>query len=79
MNSLNIDFRDGCLRILATKDGSVRYSKLIKDFSLDDRKSAKETLVLSNKRIWREKRKGQYHSPFRDCQAQDISNSFNGV
>lgn len=45
MNSLNIDFRDGCLRILVIKDGSVKYSKLVKDFSLTDLKSAKEKLA----------------------------------
>ena len=45
MNSLNIDFRGGCLRILVVKDGSVRYSKLVKDFSLTDLKSAKEKLA----------------------------------
>jgi Tfp pilus assembly PilM family ATPase len=45
MNSLNIDFRGGCLRILVVKDGSVKYSKLVKDFSLTDLKSAKEKLA----------------------------------
>jgi Tfp pilus assembly PilM family ATPase len=45
MSSLNIDFRDGCLRILVIKDGSVKYSKLVKDFSLTDLKSAKEKLA----------------------------------
>ena len=49
MNSLNIDFRDGCLRILAAKDGSVKYTKLIKNFSLDDLKTAKETLLSAIK------------------------------
>lgn len=45
MNSLNIDFRDGWLRILVVKDGSVKYSKLAKDFSLTDLESAKEKLA----------------------------------
>jgi hypothetical protein len=49
MNSLNIDFRDGCLRILAAKDGSVKYTKFIKNFSLDDQKTAKETLASAIK------------------------------
>ena len=45
MNSLNIDFRGACLRILVVKDGSVRYSKLVKGFSLTDLKAAKEKLA----------------------------------
>ena len=49
MNSLNIDFRDNCLRILAAKDGSVRYTKLIRNFSLDDLKTAKLTLASAIK------------------------------
>ena len=44
MNSLNIDFSDNCLRILAAKNNSVSYTKLIRNFSLDDLKTAKETL-----------------------------------
>ena len=46
MNSLGIDFRDGCLRILALKDGSVRYAKAVRNFSVSDPKSAQETLSL---------------------------------
>lgn len=57
MNSLNIDFRDGCLRILVVKDGSVRYSKLVKDFSLTDLKSAKEKLASEIKEAGGKKRK----------------------
>jgi hypothetical protein len=49
MSSLNIDFRDGCLRIILTKDSSVKYSKLIKDFSITDERSAKEILVSAIK------------------------------
>jgi len=49
MNSLNIDFRDNCLRILTAKDGSVKYTKLIRNFSLDDLKTAKETLASAIK------------------------------
>ncbi|OGW52625.1 MAG: hypothetical protein A2Y81_05280 [Nitrospirae bacterium RBG_13_43_8] len=49
MNLLNIDFRDGCLRITVTKAGSVKYSKIIKDFSLADEKSASETLASAIK------------------------------
>jgi hypothetical protein len=49
MNSLNIDFRDNCLRILAAKDGSASYTNLIKNFSLDDLKTAKETLASAIK------------------------------
>ena len=45
MNSLNIDFRGGFLRILVVRDGSVRYSKLVKGFSLADMKSASEKLL----------------------------------
>lgn len=57
MNSLNIDFRDGCLRILVTKDGSVKYSKLVKNFSLTDLKSAKEKLASEIKEAGGKKRK----------------------
>lgn len=49
MNSFGIDFRDGCLRILSTKDGSVRYAKTAKNFSMIDRKSAQETLTSAVK------------------------------
>lgn len=44
MNAIGIDFRDGCLRILALKDGSVRYAKTVKKFSMSDRKTAQENL-----------------------------------
>ncbi|MCG2721353.1 MAG: hypothetical protein L6290_04970, partial [Thermodesulfovibrionales bacterium] len=57
MNSLNIDFRDGWLRILVVKDGSVKYSKLVKDFSLTDLKSAKEKLASEIKEAGGKKRK----------------------
>jgi hypothetical protein len=49
MNSLNIDFRDNCLRILAAKDGSATYTNLIKNFSLDDLRTAKGTLASAIK------------------------------
>jgi hypothetical protein len=45
MNSFGIDFRDSCLRILSTKDGSVIYAKTVRSFSMIDRKSARETLA----------------------------------
>ncbi len=45
MNSLNMDFRGGFLRILVVRDGSVRYSKLVKGFSIADMKSASEKLL----------------------------------
>lgn len=44
MNSFGIDFRDSCLRILALKDGSVRYAKAVRNFSMSDRKTAQENL-----------------------------------
>ena len=43
---LNIDFRDDCLRILITRNGSVKYSKLVRDFPPVDSVSAKEVLAL---------------------------------
>lgn len=45
MSSLNIDFRDNCLRLLVAKDAIPKYSKLVKDFSIDDEKSASELLA----------------------------------
>lgn len=45
MNSLNIDLRDGCLRILVMKDKSVKYSKTISDFLITDGESAARVLA----------------------------------
>lgn len=45
MNSLNMDFRGGFLRVLVVRDGSVRYSKLVKGFSVADMKSASGKLL----------------------------------
>jgi hypothetical protein len=58
MNSFGIDFRDGCLRILSTKDGSVRYAKTVKNFSMIDRKSAQETLTSAVKEAGIKRGKG---------------------
>jgi Tfp pilus assembly PilM family ATPase len=57
MNSIGIDFRDGCLRILALKDGSARYAKAVRNFSVSDPISAQETLssLLKEAGIKREK------------------------
>ena len=59
MTSLNIDLRDTCLRILVVKEGTPRYSKLIKDFSLDDEKSSTERLASEIKEAGG--KKGQVH------------------
>jgi hypothetical protein len=45
MNSLNIDFRDGHLRILIVEGGAVRYSKMVTDFPVDDVESSRERLA----------------------------------
>jgi len=45
MTSLNIDFRDNGLRLLVIKNGTPKYSKLVRYFSLDDEKSAAERLA----------------------------------
>jgi hypothetical protein len=49
LTSLNIDLRDKCLRILVAKDGTPKYSKLIKDFPHDDETSATERLASAIK------------------------------
>lgn len=57
MNSLNIDFRDGCLRVLVLKDGSVRYSKLVRSFSVDDGASVKDMVTSEIKKAgWKKGR-----------------------
>jgi Tfp pilus assembly PilM family ATPase len=45
MTLLGIDFRDGCLRFLSIKDGSVTHAKVVRNVSVTDRKSAGETLA----------------------------------
>lgn len=59
MTSMNIDFRDRCLRILVVKDGTPKYSKLVKDFSLDDEKSATERIASEIKEA--DGKKGRVH------------------
>lgn len=59
MTSLNIDLRDTCLRILAVKEGNPTYSNLIKDFPLDNEKSATERLASEIKEAGG--KKGQVH------------------
>ncbi len=44
MNSLNIDFRDSCLRVLKVESGKFAGTSLVSDFSLTDRASAIKTL-----------------------------------
>ncbi|MEW6110104.1 MAG: PilN domain-containing protein [Nitrospirota bacterium] len=44
MSSLNLDLRDGSLRILFAKDDTVKYSGFVKDFPVKDEKSAAERL-----------------------------------
>ncbi|MBI4844468.1 MAG: hypothetical protein HY809_09125 [Nitrospirae bacterium] len=45
MDSLNIDLRDDCLRILRVKDGSVVSARYSSGFSLANRKNAAERLT----------------------------------
>lgn len=49
MNSLNIDFRNGHLRILIVEDGAVRYSKMVSDFPIDDVEPSRERLASEMK------------------------------
>jgi hypothetical protein len=65
MSLLNIDFRDGCLRIIVTKNSSVKYSTLIKDFSIADEKSAKERLVSAIKESGGKKGRANIILPYR--------------
>lgn len=44
MNSLNIDFRDKCLRVLIVKDDKAVSARLIKNFSVADKAPAKDKL-----------------------------------
>jgi Tfp pilus assembly PilM family ATPase len=46
MNSLNIDFRDKCLRVLIVKDDKAVSARLIKNFSLADKAQAKDKLSV---------------------------------
>ncbi len=45
MNTLNIDFRDGCLRVLVMKDRTVQSSKTVKDFRASDTEQASQQLM----------------------------------
>lgn len=57
MRTLNIDFRDGCLRLLVVKDDAPTYSKIVKDFHIDNEKSASERLASEIKQAgWRRSR-----------------------
>ncbi|MEW6715689.1 MAG: hypothetical protein AB1306_11460 [Nitrospirota bacterium] len=44
MNSLNIDFRDKCLRVLIIKDDKAVSARLIKNFSVADKAPARDKL-----------------------------------
>jgi Tfp pilus assembly PilM family ATPase len=47
MNSLNIDFRDNCLRILKITDDRVVSAKLLQDLSINETASAKNALLTA--------------------------------
>jgi len=44
MNALGLDFRDGCLKVLAARDGRPVFARTVVNFSVDDR-GAKESLT----------------------------------